>query len=902
MRVLYLTSHGRLDELDEPRLDETTERHKIELHPVTTGQQGIPLDALQRDPSFGGIVIEAPQGWIGRDRLLVARGALRLGRRVWAYWRAEQAVECIDGERLASAWRHWLFVTLGWRMARVGRGWARLLDAMRYFVRAVRDARSRLPLWKLPVWIFVRVIRRLVRPPAMPGAGDTATLLASSRRARVEALDKLIADVSPVPLEVGSLSRVGRCGVYLRTDYWTKIESGGSYGHTCYVAKELAATAEQFVCFMAQRFPLLDEYGVRQIVLDPPSETATENEILAATDYYVRVLRPAIEALRPAYIYERLVLGNYAGAILSRQLGIPYIVEYNGSEISMRRSFDGTAYLYEEEYLKAEEFAFRQATAISVISAEVHASLVARGVDPAKILVNPNGADPEAYAPASPAERRSLRAELGLPPDGCVVCFTGTFGGWHGVDVLAAAIPRICAARDNVSFLLIGDGNLKPLVDESVATHGLGEHVRSTGRVPQKDGARLLKAADVFVSPHNSHMVDSRFFGSPTKVFEYMATGGAVVASDLEQIGEILSPALRADNLHASPSACTARSILCTPGSVDELVDAVCYLADRPDVRERLGRNARQAVVDEYSWRQHVRKLWRFIGEPRFAPVPVPAMASASASANRIETGDAYKDEVQHQWNNTPVGSQHAGAADPHTLQWFLNVEAHRYGEYGPWMPDVMEFTRHSGEEVLEVGGGMGTDLAQFASHGAKVTDVDLSAGHLTLARENFRLRGLDGRFIHHDAETLPFPDGSFDLVYSNGVIHHTPNTATAVREMYRVIRPGGRIIVMVYAENSWHYWLKLVWYLGLQHGLLRGYSMGEIMSRSVERSANDAKPLVKVYTKERLRNLFSAFSDIDIVQRQLTPPELPPLLRPHLHAIERRLGWNLIIKARKPH
>jgi glycosyltransferase involved in cell wall biosynthesis/ubiquinone/menaquinone biosynthesis C-methylase UbiE len=901
VQVLYLTAAGGLHSMEEPRLDDTTERHKIALRVDGPEHGRMPVDALEGNPALGGIVLEMSQGWIGRDRLLIARAALRLGQRAWAYWPTEEAVECLDRERIASAWRHWIVITAGWRLMRARRLAARIKGALRYYVRAFRDVRSRVPLWSMPGW----VLRRLLRGPLLPPAStDGVTPIPHAvRAARLERLDAAKAAASPVPFPADALmsfasAMIPGCGVYLRTDYWTKIDSGGSYGHTCYVAKELARSTEQFVCFMAQRFTLLDDFGVRQVIIEPSSASASENDIVSATDHYVRILKPALEALRPAYIYERLVLGNYAGALLSRQLGVPYIVEYNGSEISMRRSFDGAGYLYEEEYLKAEELAFRQATAISVVSAEVRASLIARGVDPAKVLVNPNGADPDAYAPANPQERAAIRGEVGLPADACVVCFTGTFGGWHGVDVLAAAIPRVCAARRNVAFLLIGDGALKRLVDDEVARHHLADRVISSGRVAQAQGARLLKAADVFVSPHNSHMVDSRFFGSPTKVFEYMATGGAVVASDLEQIGEILSPALRIGHLADTDAIGAARSILCTPGSVDELVEAIGYLAEQPEVRARLGVNARRAVIEEYSWRQHVRKLWRFVAQAQFPPEPVAV--GASIAVDRIETGDAYKDQVQHQWNNNPVGSQHAGDAPKHTLQWFLNVEAHRYGDYGPWMPEVMEFSGHSGEEVLEVGGGMGTDLAQFARHGAKVTDVDLSGGHLALARENFALRGLDGRFVHHDAETLPFPDNSFDVVYSNGVIHHTPNTTTAVREIHRVLRPGGRAIVMVYAENSWHYWRQLVWFLGLQQGQLATWSIGEIMSRSVERTANDAKPLVKVYTKERLRSLFAAFSDITIVQRQLTAPELPPRLRPHLTAIERRLGWNLIIKAHK--
>lgn len=273
-----------------------------------------------------------------------------------------------------------------------------------------------------------------------------------------------------------------------------------------------------------------------------------------------------------------------------------------------------------------------------------------------------------------------------------------------------------------------------------------------------------------------------------------------------------------------------------------------------------------------------------------------------NGSVSYIETGDAYKDEVQNQWNNNPCGSQYVKDAPAHTLDWYLEAERYRYGEYAPWMHETMEFAKHPGEQVLEIGGGMGTDLAQFARNGAHVTDVDLSAGHLALAQENFRLRGLEGRFVHHDAERLPFDDDSFDVVYSNGVIHHTPNTGQVIDEMYRVLKPGGKAIVMVYAENSLHYWRNLVLVLGLRQGLLTTHSMGDIMSRFVEMTENNAKPLVKVYTKPRLRKLFARFTGISIVQRQLTAAEVPRFLSAiKLETLGRLMGWNLVLKTYKP-
>lgn len=267
-----------------------------------------------------------------------------------------------------------------------------------------------------------------------------------------------------------------------------------------------------------------------------------------------------------------------------------------------------------------------------------------------------------------------------------------------------------------------------------------------------------------------------------------------------------------------------------------------------------------------------------------------------------LKTDDAYKDEVQRQWDRDACGSQYVKEADAGTLEWYLEAERYRYGIYAPWMHEVMEFAKHSGEKVLEIGAGMGTDLAQFAKNGAICTDLDLSLGHLDHARTNFRLRGLQAEFKHGDGESLPFPDDTFDVVYSNGVIHHTPNTVHVISEIRRVLKPGGMCIIMVYAEHSLHYWRNLVWGLGLDQRMLDQVSVGELMSQKVELSDHGSRPLVKVYTAARLRRMFGAFRKINICKRQLIGEELPPRLKwMPLDLAGRMMGWNLIVKARKP-
>lgn len=846
-------------------LEATTERHNATLAVGPLKTLVNPRREVDLHGPIGGVVVEMERGWPGAAHLRFARFILGRKLRVWFYWPHEQAVECVDRERLRSYWRLWSIIVAHRTKHAVGRALGQ-------------------------------------KPDHVPA------LAASIYKSLLDLID----NARPVPFDFKGIPSVGNpipgSAAYFRFDFWTDIgtgglKSGGSYGHTCYVAKELHALTDNLICFLPSRYSLLDEFGVHQVVIDPPHPYCNDESMLEASWYYIKTLTPVLRAMRPAYIYERHCIGNFAGAALSQQLGIPYMLEYNGSEISMNRSFGREVYRFEDVFLLAEEAAFRQATVITVVSQAIKDSLVARSVDPAKILVNPNGADPEAYQPAPGAVKRTIRQEFGWGDDERVIGFTGTFGGWHGIDVLAAAMPEICARDPNVRFLLIGDGAYKHLVDKAVADGNLGERVVMVGRVPQKEGARLLGACDIYVSPHSSHMVDSKFFGSPTKLFEYMSMGGGIVSSDLEQLGEVLSPALRvSDFATRTPAVTDQRAILCAPGDAREFIEAVLALAGHPATSDALGANARHAVFDHYSWQRHVERHWRFVQGEAAGDDPADAVRNVALST-RISTGDEYKEQTQNQWNQNPVGVHYAKLTRVGSLEWYREIERHRYQTYACWMPELMEFQDHKGHDVLEIGGGVGTDLSQFAANGARVTDLDLSAGHLELARRNFAARGLEGRFLHHDAESLPFPDDSFDLVYSNGVLHHTPNTDQVVAEIKRVLRPGGRVIVMMYAEVSWHYLEAQVWTLGLDKERLKTLSIGDIMSRYVEKTATESRPLVKVYSARRLRAMFEGFDDRQLFKRQLVRDELPYRLRPWIPMkwAEHLLGWNLIIKARKP-
>jgi SAM-dependent methyltransferase len=263
------------------------------------------------------------------------------------------------------------------------------------------------------------------------------------------------------------------------------------------------------------------------------------------------------------------------------------------------------------------------------------------------------------------------------------------------------------------------------------------------------------------------------------------------------------------------------------------------------------------------------------------------------------------KVRAREQWTLDPCGAVTDREHEFGTREFFDTVERQRYTEYAAWMPRLMGFDKFREARLLEIGCGMGTDLLQFARGGACCTGIDLTPRSIEITRHRFQLYNEDGAFMISDGEHLPFRDESFDVVYSNGVLHHTPDTAGAIREVHRVLRPGGTAKVMLYHRNSLNYWGDIVLRRGVLHAdFLRGRSVAEIMSRIVEYSSHDARPLVKVYSRKEARDLFSLFRDVRIDVEQLLRAELrflsPLVSEAMLERLRKRIGWNVIVTAVK--
>ena len=260
---------------------------------------------------------------------------------------------------------------------------------------------------------------------------------------------------------------------------------------------------------------------------------------------------------------------------------------------------------------------------------------------------------------------------------------------------------------------------------------------------------------------------------------------------------------------------------------------------------------------------------------------------------------------AREQWGQDPCGAESDREHERGTREFFDEVERYRYQEYAPWMPRLMEFDRFRDARLLEIGCGMGTDLLQFARGGARCTGIDLTPRSVEITKRRFKLYGAYGDFMISDGEHLPFRSESFDVVYSNGVLHHTPDTAGAIREVHRVLRPGGVAKIMLYHRNSLNYWFEIVLrrgVLGLE--FLRGRSAEEIMSRVIEFSDHDARPLVKVYSRGQARELFGMFKDVRVDVEQLMRTELrllsPLITDAVFEKLRTTIGWNVIVTAIK--
>jgi ubiquinone/menaquinone biosynthesis C-methylase UbiE len=249
-------------------------------------------------------------------------------------------------------------------------------------------------------------------------------------------------------------------------------------------------------------------------------------------------------------------------------------------------------------------------------------------------------------------------------------------------------------------------------------------------------------------------------------------------------------------------------------------------------------------------------------------------------------------DQVRSFWEREACGSGAAivGDLEPLTREWFERIEAHRY-RVEPFIHSIAQFSRHRGKKILEVGVGAGTDHLQWARAGAECHGVDLTEAAIETTRARFALYGLETRLQRLDAERLPFPDETFDLVYSWGVIHHSERPETIVGEVRRVLKPGGLFVGMMYGRRS-----PFAFKLWVKHALLAGkpwLGFADVIWDKVESVGT------KAYTVAELKAMFSAFAGFEAIPL-ITTYDTDHWPRWLSQFFPDAWGWFIGIRARK--
>ena len=424
-------------------------------------------------------------------------------------------------------------------------------------------------------------------------AGEAATNLADSLYSRRELLTLERQNYEFAKTRTDRPPRIA----YLRATPGPGTQAGGAASHIKGVVDGLTRLGADVGIISNDAIAGLDELKYRFTIVPPETVGATRALFDVHNNLvFTRGAVLLIENARPDFIYQRYARFSWAGVVAALRTQRPLFLEYNGSEVWVGRHWDHVGSLDLLE--RYERLNLRAAARIFVVSGVERRNLEERGVPAEKIVVNPNGVDAELFRPGIGGAE--VRQELGIGDDEVVAGFVGTFGPWHGVVQLAEAI-RLVPAHVPARFVLVGSGSLHGEVARLLQAEIASRRVILTGTIPHERVPRLLDACDILVSPHIPLADGSDFFGSPTKVFEYMAMGKGIVASRLGQIGEVL--------WHDETA------LLVEPGNVPELGRAIVALVESRELRMRLGTRSREVALQNHTWTRNAERVLRAFAE-----------------------------------------------------------------------------------------------------------------------------------------------------------------------------------------------------------------------------------------------------------------------------------------------
>ena len=434
--------------------------------------------------------------------------------------------------------------------------------------------------------------------------------------------------------ELGRLSKIDQTKrkikinseiIYLNTNLMHGVKAGGSLGHISGVING----------FFSQNFKLTyvstkKLFSINKLI--PYLKLNLPNTITFPHEFFLFSFGQSVSKQLSSYlgkgtsklIYQRMSRCNYSGASLKHKLKIPFILEYNGSEVWAAKNW-GHSLIFEKLAEKAEILSLKSADFVVTVSEILAKEVETKGICRSKIIVYPNCVDSKIFDPKKFDKHNvdNFRSKLGIGSDSIVFGFIGTFGTWHGIDFLSNTIKELITSHldlvnDNkLKFLIVGDGHHRHSVESLIQDDTYSKYIIWPGLVEQSTAPQYLAAMDVLLSPHIPNPDGSKFFGSPTKLFEYMSMNKPIIAAQLEQISDILSPSLHALNLpEKDPNTQNQEmAILITPGNNNQLINAIIFLIKNKSWRNVLALNARKKVLSNYQWKNHVKHIIEHINK-----------------------------------------------------------------------------------------------------------------------------------------------------------------------------------------------------------------------------------------------------------------------------------------------
>jgi len=380
--------------------------------------------------------------------------------------------------------------------------------------------------------------------------------------------------------------------LFWRTEFYGAMTSGGVAGMHRGMTKALHELGHQTIYASSGKTALPDYVKTYFIPYGNFFRNLPEILTLPYIGKSTKALMKIIENEQPDFLFQHHHDFTIGGTLIKEKTGLPFLLHCDFIQQWTKKNWGK---LYMENLLKwGEQIQWESADVIFTISNVAKRMMVdIYGADESKIVVNPNGVNTEFFS-HSESERNRIRHQYGIE-DKFVQGFSGTFGVYHGVEYLAESIRKTVSLVPDAIFLFIGDGELKPKVEEIIKRDNVENKVIFTGLVPFAEVPSYLSACDVLHSPCINNEDSSEYFGSPTKLFEYMGMQKPIIATSVGQQSDVIM------NNH--------NGLLINEKSSDEIAEAVKEIWNDKELSNNISKNARNDAVNKWDWKNNALRI-----------------------------------------------------------------------------------------------------------------------------------------------------------------------------------------------------------------------------------------------------------------------------------------------------